>query len=239
MRREFEPKTDPGGRPENEDSVLCKVCGNNLIVVLADGLGGQGDGKAASSLACESLIQCGADGEFPSENLIEEMFKLANENILAHQKNVFHMKTTAVYFCTQGTKAVWAHVGDSRLYHVYQNQIIDYTLDHSASQLSVYLGTITREQIPQDAGRSRLIRAMGVEGTSPDIHEPIQLAPGRHAFFICSDGMWEYLTDSDIISCCEKAVDSKRCCEEFMEIQRSRRTPDCDNNTAVVVFVEV
>ena len=239
MKRSIQSYTDLGGRPENEDTVQYAESGKNLIVVLADGLGGQGDGKAASTIACESLIQCGVDGTFPTKRIIETAFQTANETLIRHQKNDFHMKTTAVYFCTQDNQAIWAHIGDSRLYHVFKNRIADFTLDHSASQLSVFMGNITREQIPTDPGRSRLIRAMGVKGDMPEIHDPITLEPGHHAFLLCSDGLWEYLSDSDIISCCENAADAKTCCQILREIHQTRKTPDCDNNSAVVVFLEV
>ena len=257
--------SDPGGRRENEDTVQYAQSGNCVIMVLADGLGGQGDGKAASVTVCESLIHCGENGGFPGRQTIEEAFRTANETLISRQKNDFHMKTTAVYFFTDGTRAIWAHIGDSRLYHVFHHNIEDVTLDHSASQLSVFMGDITRDQIPKDPARNRLIRAMGVKGSMPDVHEAVVLEPGRHAFLLCSDGLWEYLTDSDIVSCCENVFSdetlksgcipgststgcipedkltgsAERCLKMLYEIKQSRSIPECDNNTASLIFMEV
>ena len=237
--RDYDMRSEQGGRRENEDYVNCATAGKNLIAVLADGLGGQGDGKIASLTVGDSLLSCGADGAFPTRQTIQEAFDKANRALIAKQRNQFHMKTTAVYFCQQGNRAIWGHIGDSRLYHIFQNQIADYTLDHSASQMSVFMGAITREEIPWDAGRSRLIKAMGVEDAEPEIHEEILLKPGRHAFLLCSDGLWEYLSDAEIIDICQRDWDAKRSLTFMLDCKETKSMPDCDNYTAFLLFVEV
>ena len=151
--------SEPGGRHENEDFAGFSESRGNLIAVLADGLGGQGDGQIASQTVGTSLLKCGADGAFPTKQTIEDAFDVANRLLLSKQTNKYHMKTTAVYFCQQGARAVWAHIGDSRLYHIYKDEVVHFTLDHSASQMSVLMGDITRDQIPSDPGRSRLFRS--------------------------------------------------------------------------------
>lgn len=237
--RDYAMRSEKGGRPKNEDYVNCATAGNNLIVALSDGLGGEGDGEIASHTAAESLLSCGADGKFPARQAIMEAFDNANRAVLAKQKNRAHMKTTAVYLCQQGKRVIWGHIGDSRLYHVFQNQIADYTLDHSASQMSVFMGSITREQIPQDAGRSRLIKALGVEGAEPDIHEEVRLKPGRHAFLLCSDGLWEYLTDAEIIDIFQRGLNAEDTLSLMLDCKETKSMPDCDNYTAFVLLVEV
>ena len=237
MRCDYSRYTDIGGREENEDSVGVLSYGNNLVAVVADGLGGQGDGKDASESVCGDLLNCGEDGVLPTAGTIKRAFEQANENLMRKQHNAFHMKTTAVYFCLHRHSAVWAHVGDSRFYHIYDGRLCHYTLDHSASQLAVFLGEITREDIPKDNGRSRLIRAMGVEDVSPDIGGPIELEPGgQHVFILCSDGFWEYLSDDEIVKVCLESEDSGKCLKRLWEIKRSRSRADCDNNSAIVIY---
>ena len=239
MRKEYHVYTDTGGRSENEDSVGVRQYGDNLVVVVADGLGGQGDGRAASQLVCESLLGCGADGMFPTVQAVEAAFDRANRELLAAQKNAFHMKTTAVYFCLNGDRAIWAHTGDSRLYHIHDGELKDYTLDHSASQLAVFLGSITRADIPCDPGRSRLIRAMGIEGETADVHEAITLEPkGQHMFLLCSDGLWEYLTDEEIVRCSACAESVKGFLEALWKLKISRSGTDCDNNTGAAILAD-
>ena len=231
--------SDAGGRPENEDHGGIFVTSKNLIAVVADGLGGQGEGGAASALALEVLSKCGAEGGLPGRETLETYFDQANRAILQRQENQTHMKTTAVYLCICEGNAVWAHIGDSRLYHFYQNRLCDFTLDHSVSQVAVYLGEIQRKDIPRHEGRSRLLRALGCEEIAPEIREPIRLETGRHAFLLCSDGFWEYLGDEEM----EKALARAKTAEQWVDSLRKkagkRFCQGNDNNTAMAVMLEV
>lgn len=230
--------TDIGGRTENEDSAAFREYGEMLVAVVADGLGGQGDGKAASLCIRDELIRCGENEVFPTAETISECFDHANTELMQRQKNNYHMKSTAVYLCVSGKRAVWAHVGDSRLYHLFNGKICDYTLDHSASQLSVFLGSINRENIPDDPGRNRLLRAMGSANTPTDVHEEIRMEQGRHGFLLCTDGLWEYLTDQQI----EESFASSESADEWLRKIRDCRDQkageDSDNNTAIVIVLK-
>ena len=239
MRFESYLYTDTGGRKENEDSLNARRYGENVVCVVADGLGGQGDGKAASSLVCDSLMACGADGVFPTEEDVAAAFARANAQLLAAQRNAYHMKTTAVYLCVRPSEAIWAHIGDSRLYHVHNGRLEHFTLDHSASQMAVFLGAIRREDIPSDPGRSRLVRAMGVEGDAPEIHPPVALENvGRHVFLLCSDGFWEYCSDGEVAEAAELASGAEDLVRRLWELKHSRSGADCDNSSAAVIFMD-
>lgn len=231
--------TSAGGRPQNEDSYALAGSGGTQVLVVADGLGGQGDGKAASALAAQQLAQCGADGCLPGRARLAEQFRLADQAIRARQINQWHMKTTAVYLCLCDDNAVWAHVGDTRLYHFYQGRICEYTLDHSVSQLAVALGEITHSQIPGHADRSRLLRALGTGEARPDLCGPVRLAPGEHAFLLCTDGFWEAVPEPLM----EQTLAQTFSAEEW--INRMRAGPEQagrqggDNHTAAAVWVRV
>ena len=228
-----------GSRAENEDTIKIKIYGDNMVAVVADGLGGQGDGKEASEVVCDSLIQCGENGIFPESEDVRKAFEKANSCLLKRQRNMFHMKSTAVYLCIHGNRVIWGHIGDTRLYHLYKDKIVDFTLDHSSSQLAVFLGEISREQIPQDSGRNRLLRALGIEGDEPDVHEPLWLKEGVHAFLLCTDGLWEHLTDRDIENVFAASSEPKSFVQAVRSIKDGVGADDYDNNSAVVVYVQV
>ncbi len=243
MRLDVKAYSDIGGRKDNEDTVDYRMTGKSAVAVVTDGLGGQGDGKAASQLVCKSLLRSRASDKLPDKSDLMLIFDQANRELISKQKNSFHMKTTAVYLCVANGQAIWAHIGDSRLYHLHNGKLVHYTLDHSASQLAVYMGEITRDEIPKDSGRSRLLHAMGVQGETPDIHDPIILEPGEHVFVLCSDGLWEYLSDSEVERAWEIAGPLEEPLDKMIEVFRyvhdHRAQPDCDNNSAVVVYYEV
>lgn len=231
--------SETGGRRENEDSAGIRFHGEMLTAVAADGLGGHGDGKAASDLVCSLLLETGADGNLPDRAALEAAFRRANGELLARQENAYHMKSTAVLLCLRDDRAVWAHIGDTRLYHVHDGRLVHYTLDHSSSQMAVFLGEISREEIPADPRRNLLLRAMGVEGDEPEMHDPILLEPGRHAFVLCSDGLWGYLTDDEITDACTRAESAEDCLAELRRLHDSRGGRDGDNHTGVVILLEI
>jgi len=231
--------SDIGGRAENEDTVAFRACAGCSLAVLADGLGGHGDGKLASHSVCESLLRIGAGWTLPAPSELAAAFDLANRELLLRQSNSFHRKTTAVLLCLSENRAIWGHVGDSRLYHVHRGELRDYTLDHSASQLAVFRGDITRAQIPGHEDRGLLLKALGVRGVRAEIHAPVALTPGRHLFLLCSDGLWEFLDDETVAREGERASCARELLETLAALHDERCKPDCDNHSAVAVYVMV
>lgn len=231
--------SDRGGRRENEDRGGIYVYTDKIIAVVADGLGGQGDGGIASETALGELARCGRQGELPGQEEVREAFDRANRAILSKQHNGYHMKTTAVYLCIRDNRAIWAHIGDSRLYHFYGGKMCHVTCDHSVPQLAVLMGEIERRDIPAHPRRSQLMKALGCEEVKPDIHAPVRLEPGKHVFLLCTDGFWEYVDEEDLA----RSADAAGTAEEWIESLR-RYIPRnfCDghdNNTAMAVFVEL
>lgn len=227
-----------GGRPYNEDSYGIFTYGDNICAVVADGLGGHGGGKQASQIAVQHLSSCGKGGELPTEEEISDAFRAANEEIMAKRLNAREMKTTSVYLCIHDNQAVWAHIGDSRLYHFWNERLCDYTLDHSVSQMAVALGEIRREEIPGHCDRSRLLRVLGDDELQPEIHSPIVLEQGRHAFLLCTDGFWESVTEDEILlDLCKSPSPKEWICSLYHRIMK-RQGEGHDNHTAIGIFTE-
>lgn len=241
MRKETEGYgyTCQGGRPNNEDSYGISYPQEKILcAAVADGLGGHGQGKEASEIAVRHLLSCGGDGSFPAREEIQRHFEAANKEITERRASRANMKTTAVYLCIQDDRAVWAHIGDSRLYHFYNESLCDYTLDHSVSQMAVALGEIKREEIPGHCDRSRLLRVLGDEEVLTEIHEPIRLKPGRHAFLLCTDGFWESLTEEEMaLDLCRSASPGEWLTSLGCRILK-RQKEGHDNHTAVGIFAE-
>lgn len=239
MKIDFFGYSHIGGKKENEDSYGIRKKKNGICVVVADGLGSHGGGRQASGIAVENLISCGQDGILPDSDTIMSDLNRANDVILMRRKNKNHMKTTVVFLCLNDNEAVWAHIGDSRLYHYYNWELQDYTLDHSVSQLAVALGEIKRSEIPGHAERNRLLRVLGDEELKPEIHKQITLEKGFHAFLIGTDGFWEYVTEDEMQMDLNKS-DTPQEWIHSMQLRHERRVGgDHDNHTAVAVFVKI
>ena len=227
--------TDTGGRSCNEDSVSQRTVGEGLCLVLADGLGGHGGGDRASGEVCHTLCEGFSGDANPDE--LTDLLEIAHQHIRQMQTPQCAMKSTAVVLTLSGGKAAWAHVGDSRLYHFLNGQLVYQTRDHSASQLAVTLGDITPDQIRFHEDRSRILRALGQEGDLKVDAQGEFLSSGDHAFLLCSDGFWEYVLEEEMEVDLQLAASPEDWLERMLQRLTRRRIPDHDNNTAALVWL--
>lgn len=188
-----------GGRAQNEDAVCVINEGQLFLSVVADGLGMHGGGDIASEAAVKVITDCYKHNTAIDERSIADIFKEANEAILAKQDNRCKMKSTiAALFSNEG-KLAFAHIGDTRIYRFYDGRIIFQTKDHSVTQAAVYTGEISEYDIRFHEDRNRLLRALGGEGkTYPDLFMPEDKISGNDAFLLCTDGFWEYVWESEM-----------------------------------------
>ena len=229
-----------GGKLSNEDSISCEVINNcATYAVVADGVGGHGDGSIASKIAIRSFSKCSYCQTLPSDLQIYQWFQEANKEIINKNQSASGMRTTVVFLAVYDSSAIWAHIGDSRLYHFYAGELADFTCDHSVSQMQVLMGEITRDQIPFNPDRNKILRALGSEPLEAEIHPAIRLQPGKHAFLLCSDGFWEYLTDAEIQLDLFKS-DTPEAWLTYLRCRGDvRKNMDADNNSAIAIFAEV
>lgn len=193
--------TNQGGRSYNEDSIGSKQEGGCGIFVVADGLGAHQFGEVASECVRDVLLEDWHPGEPDRQEWIKMQIAEANRRVLAIQKEKGSvLKSTVVALAIDGERAVWANAGDSRLYYLHGSGIRSITEDHSVAYKKYKAGEITREEIAQDEDQSCLLRSIGGEDRNePDIHCPDVPLEAGDAFLLCSDGVWEYVKDGEIL----------------------------------------
>lgn len=244
QKEEFRPMlctasyTDIGGRAENEDSTRQLRLGEEqLCLVVADGLGGHGGGAHASAAAADTICR-EWDGAADPEAL-KRLVQRGHEAVTAIQTPQCAMMSTVVALEIAGNRAAWAHVGDSRLYHFVDGRLVFQTKDHSASQIAVFMGEITVDQIRFHEDRNRVLRALGQDG-APNVEAGSEvLCPGRHAFLLCSDGFWEYVLENEMADDLAMAVDPLDWLARMRSRLISRVPADNDNNTAAAAWVDI
>ena len=228
--------TNRGGREHNEDSL--RASAEQGVFVLADGLGGHGRGEVASALAVDTLFTAMTQtGELDGERLLA-LFQSANEEILRQQAqpDQSEMRTTAVALKLAGNTAVWAHIGDSRLYRFSNGELAEVTQDHSVTYRKFLGGEISYMDVYHDDDRSRLLRVLGKEPCRPEAGSA-PVSPGD-AFLLCSDGFWEYVYNEEMQADLCKARTPQEWAEEML-LRHIRRTPQGnDNFSLITVFVE-
>ena len=229
-----------GGRSYNEDSVGSRVEGDHGVFVVADGLGGHSFGELASACVRDTLLNgfpC-RDGD-PAQWLAVQIAD-ANQRVLALQqeKNAV-LKSTVAALYIMGSRAIWAHAGDSRLYYIHEGRLTAYTEDHSVAYKKFKAGEITRREIAFDEDQSRLLRSIG----GPDHNEPAVrvyeelLSPGD-AFFLCSDGAWEFLDDEEIAIDLLKSKSAQQWTEYLLLRMMERIRGGNDNLSTLAVMLK-
>ena len=235
---QYDMYSDIGGRTENEDSlqVLKKGLPGKYLFAVADGLGGHGGGKAASGAAADVLKEQWKGTVSPDE--WNKLIQSANLRVQELQTENCKMKTTLAGMMIDNDHYVCAHVGDSRIYHFCNGELVFQSRDHSASQLAVMMGEIEPEEIRFHEARSQILKAIGQAGSlKPEIREE-KLCRGNHAFLLCTDGFWEYVTEPEMVQALSDAQSPEHWLETMRKTAEGRMEPGNDNNTAIVIFIK-
>lgn len=198
-------KTDRGRkRRRNEDRILISpapASGGLMLLAVADGMGGQVAGDAASARAIqmlESLVR-EHDDLAPGE-LLTLAVDGANRGVREISMNV---KTkgagsTLVAALVDGSRVWLANVGDSRAYLVRPDSWQQVTTDHSWAEEEVRAGVISREEAPISRHRNVLTRNLGAANdVAVDLFGPIDLED-RDSVVLCSDGLHGVVSGEDI-----------------------------------------
>lgn len=189
-----------GGREENQDFLGKKETAEAGIYVVADGLGGHEKGGLASKCAVKLLTEQWDASAEPEESLLKEQIARANEGILQlQQQENCVTKSTVALLCIAANKAAWANTGDSRVYYIHDGELAEITADHSVAYKKYKTGEITRAGIAMDEDQSRLFRSLGNSSRwEPNTYSCDELTSGD-AFLLCSDGLWEYVLDEEVL----------------------------------------
>lgn len=207
--------TNKGGRENNEDYICHANKENMWCFILCDGLGGYDGGETASKTAAKAVCEEFKKNPRITPEAAGEYIKAASDSVKAAKQNgaPFGMATTAALLLTDGDMAVWAHIGDSRVYHITDGEISEITDDHSVAFMKFESGIITYDEIRTSADQNKLTRCIsgGAEDV-PDVSEQTVLCDGD-AFLICSDGFWELADERTV----EKTLKSSRSPGEWLE----------------------
>ena len=244
-------KTDIGlKRKNNEDTYLIVTKNKNvqeygMLFAVADGMGGHAHGEVASKMACEGLAEYYNKEQSPSNesdfhhaklhHLIQTILRSHNQILTESEKNLRFkgMGTTLSALVLLKGKALIAHVGDSRIYRLRQGRLEQLTVDHTMAQFLMEVGEIAPEEAVKHPARHVLTQVMGAEIEEIDTRVET-LAPGD-LFLLCSDGMYDMVTDDDMLKILLTPSSVQAVCDQLLgaAIENGGK----DNVTIVVVRV--
>ncbi len=232
----------PGGRTHNEDACGHLSLGSASCWVVADGLGGHGGGDIASKVAVEAVLASFRDDPGLAPETLARHVERAHDAVVARRlvnPALAKMRSTLVLLVSDGARARWAHLGDSRLYALTGGSVVYRTRDHSVVQALLASGEITPEQASHHEDRNRLLRCLGQEeAPRPTISDPLMTLRPDDAFLLCTDGLWESVTELELELDFAAAADPAAWLGRIEQRVLHRARPGSDNYTALGVVVE-
>ena len=195
--------TDIGQKRSNNQDFVNKFVNQAgvTLVVVADGMGGHNAGDFASKYAVETLLETiRVNPENNPIKIIRTAIETANSSILkeaAEHETMSGMGTTIVLTTIVGDYAYVANVGDSRLYLINDERIIQITKDHSLVEEMVRMGEISEEDARNHPDKNVITRALGAtKDVAVDFFD-VHLESGDR-LLLCSDGLTNMVLDEDI-----------------------------------------
>jgi len=249
----FGQATDVGMvRTNNQDSVLSFLSTSRSaeqrpdfgLFIVADGMGGHHDGEKASALTTHIvasyvtnhvyLPMLNGDNDSERVPITEAMIaavQKANGDIIA---KVPDGGTTLTAVAIVGDLAYVAHVGDTRVYLITKDGVEQITRDHSLVQRLIELGQLTAEEAAVHPQKNVLYRALG-QSENLEVDALTRRLPPNSRLMLCSDGLWNMISEGDIIDITMKHTNPQEACDKLVALANTHG--GTDNITAVILQI--
>ena len=220
-------KSHPGmSGKNNEDryavSAYRLAAGDSLpaiFAVVSDGIGGHRAGEIAAEIIVETTSQAVAssDGSQPVQTL-KEAIQLANQRILSYSErepDTKGMGATCACCWIIDDRLYIAYVGDTRIYLLREDSIIQISTDHTWIQEALDAGVLTPEQAKRHPNAHVIRRLLGSDhpvqtdvrlklnewesDSKAEINQGMQLRPGDQVL-LCSDGLTDLVNATEILN---------------------------------------
>ena len=199
--------TDPGKvRDHNEDSVIiCENKNKEVLMVVADGMGGHKAGEVASSIAVTNLgkrfDQLETIGDYDNavtwiKETVSEVNLLIYKYTKENPQNI-GMGTTLVLCILTNDFLVFGNIGDSSGYIIRHKKLHKITQDHTLVSMLISTGELTDEEARKHPRKNVLMKALG---SNPTIDMDIFHVENEvEGILLCSDGLTNMLDDEQIM----------------------------------------
>lgn len=232
-------------RDNNEDMVLCDEyfirngeysemknldgCGRFLIA-LADGMGGHSSGEVASSEALHHLhyyfndLPVGLNSSELNESIVMWLDSINNTIVSRGREDEKYrgMGTTLVAMAFYAGDFYWMNCGDSRIYRMHDNSLLQLSTDHS---LNTLMG---------ESAHSHIITNCIGGGCKHSFIDMVCCTPEvllGDVFMLCSDGLTDMVPEELLQTMLVNGADASDLC------QKAEDLGGLDNVSAVVIRV--
>lgn len=239
-------KTDLGRvRENNEDKFEfylpedeATLASRGQIFLVCDGMGGHAAGQIASEIATKTFIDVylhhpATEAEAAMRAAVVAANRFVNDVGLAVPSRK-GMGTTLSGLILLQDRAYTVQVGDSRIYRLRGDELVQLTHDHTWVDEALRRGMITPEEGENHPYKHVLTRAIGTEGeVQPDV-ESDSLLDGD-VYLLCSDGLINHVEDAAIAETLATAAPSEAA---WRLVGQALQGGGSDNCTVMVVRID-
>ncbi len=243
-------QTDIGRRRQGNEDAFLRNDDIRLFVV-ADGMGGHAAGEVASAEAVDTIYgmvkrglpTLGPESDPLTDDIISRARRLIEGAIQAATYMVYAMSEVDAGKSGMGTTIsagyvfknvmVIGQVGDSRIYRVRNDEVLQLTEDHTLVGWQIKQGLITEEEAKVSPHRNVITRSVGGRDYVEVDTGVVEIRAGDRYLF-CSDGLHGYLDEPEIPNV--MSLGGNNTTEAFIALANERG--GSDNITVVVVEVE-
>jgi serine/threonine protein phosphatase PrpC len=204
-----------GNRPQQNDRVSLLTgarAPGYVLAVLSDGVAGS-DASEQVLHTAKHVFDLFKPGDNPGverlaqllRDIVEETHLVIKMNGVAHKSEA--LASFAGLLLGPGGEAVWAHVGDSRLYHFSDGKCESRTSDAAYVE-----HLVASDKLPPEAARNHrrsklLLNLLGNGKKDPFVTIGSHLgAAAGDVFLLASDGLWHFFTDAELAAATSRAT---------------------------------
>ena len=205
MQVEYAKVSALGDRQDNQDRAAVVVSDNAALMLVFDGMGGHSDGARAAETGLKDragILHGVAITGLRSAGFPVHGFGARHDEVVGLGADVavdFRPRATCAVCLVQEGGAFWAHIGDSRIYHVRDGKVLNRSRDHSHVEVLIQEGAITEEEALDHPMRNFVECCIGGDAPVPDMSITTMqpLLPGD-VLLACTDGLWSGLGDDEV-----------------------------------------
>lgn len=228
-------------RKENQDASGVLWLRRGCLALVCDGMGGFQGGEVASRMTVASILQYFKQNVLPKpgrlRRFLAKSISWSNRQVWDYAQShppLQRMGTTVVAVLCYKKKAYISHVGDSRVYLMRDDKLIQLTKDHSMVQKLLDAGEITEDSVAEHPRSNVISRVVGQYKTVDveSLKAPLQLIPGDR-LLLCSDGLYRMVDEIDILYQLRDDNSPDTICQNLVDM--ANRAGGRDNITAQLV----
>ena len=207
MKIEYAKVSALGDRKDNQDRGAIVVSDEAALMMVFDGMGGHSDGAIAAQTALKVVQDQFTSSRMPifdPQGFLYMALSRAHDEVVGLGSDLavdFRPRATCALCLVQEGGSFWAHIGDSRIYHVRGDDVLSRSRDHSHVEVLIQEGAITEEEAQSHPMRNFVECCIGGDSPVPDMSITGRIALQKgDVLLACSDGLWSGLSNKDIAS---------------------------------------